>query len=200
MSIQDWYPLGWTGWIALTVQGILKGLLQHHSSKASILQCSAFFIVQLSHPYMNTGKTIALPKWTFVGKVMFLLFNMLSRLVIAFLPRNKCLISWLQSPSAVILEPPKIKSVTVSIVSPYICHKMVGLDAMILVFWMLNFKPPFYSPLSLSSRGFLVLLCFLPWGWCHLHIWGYWYFSWQSWFQLVLHLAQRFLWCALHVS
>ena len=161
---------------------------------------SAFFIVQLSHPYMNTGKTIALPKWTFVSKVMFLLFNMLSRLVIAFLPRNKCLISWLQSPSAVILEHKKIKSVTVSIVSPYICHKMVGLDAMILVFWMLNFKPPFYSPLSLSSTGFLVLLCFLPWGWCHLHIWDYWYFSWQSWFQLVLLPAQHFAWYTLHMS
>jgi len=99
----------------LVVQGTLKSLLQHHSSKASILQCSAFFIVQLSHPYMTTGKTIALTRWTFGGKVMSLLFNMLSRLVITFLPRSKCLlISWLQSPSSVILEPPKIKSVTVS--------------------------------------------------------------------------------------
>ena len=99
----------------LAVQGTLKSLLQHHSSKASILRRSAFFTVQLSHPYMTTGKTIALTRWTFVGKVMSLLFNMLCRLVITFLPRNKCLlISWLQSPSAVILEPPKIKSVTVS--------------------------------------------------------------------------------------
>jgi len=99
----------------LVVQGTLKSLLQHHSSKASILQCSAFFIVQLSHPYMTTGKTIALTRWTFGGKVMSLLFNMLSRLVITFLPRSKCLlISWLQSPSSVILEPQKIKSVTVS--------------------------------------------------------------------------------------
>ena len=95
----------------LAVQGTLKSLLQHHSSKASILQCSAFFIVQLSHPYMTTGQTIALTRWTFVGKVMSLLFNMLSRLVITFLPRSKrLLISWLQSPSAVILKPPKIKS------------------------------------------------------------------------------------------
>ena len=95
-------------WLDLAVQGTLKSLLQHHSSKASILQCSALFIVQLSHPYMTTGKTIALIRWTFVGKVMSLLFNMLSRLVITFLPRSKCLlISWLQSPSAVILEPPK---------------------------------------------------------------------------------------------
>ena len=108
----------------LAVQGTLKGLFQHHNSKASVLWCSAFFIVQLSHPYMTTGKTIALTGQTFVGKVMSLLFNMLSRLVIAFLPRNKrLLISWLQSPSAVILEPPKIKSLTVSIVSPSICHE-----------------------------------------------------------------------------
>ena len=103
----------------LTVQGTLKSLLQHHSSKASILWRSAFFIVQLSHPYMTTGKTIALTRWTFVGKVMSLFFNMLSSLVITFLPRSKrLLISWLQSPSAVILEPPKIKSATVPTVSP----------------------------------------------------------------------------------
>ena len=107
----DWLDL-------LAVQGILKSLLQHHSSKASIPQCSAFFIVQLSHPYMTTGKTIALTTCTIVGKVMSLLFNMLSRLVITFLPRSKhLLISWLQSPFAVILEPPQIKSVTVSTVS-----------------------------------------------------------------------------------
>ena len=112
----DWLDL-------LAVQGTLKSLLQHHSSKASVLQYSAFFKVQLSHPYMTTGKTIALTRRTFVGKVMSLLFNMLSRLVIAFLPRNRrLLISWLQSPSAVILEPKKIKSVTVSIVSLSICH------------------------------------------------------------------------------
>ena len=112
----DWLDL-------LAVQGTLKSLLQHHSSKASVHLCSAFFIVQLSHPYMTTGKTIALTRQTFVGKVMSLLFNMLSRLVIAFLPRSKhLLILWLQSPATVILEPKKIKSLTVSIVSPYICH------------------------------------------------------------------------------
>ena len=117
------------------VQETLKSLLQHQSSKASILQGSVFFIVQLSHPYMTTGKTIALTRWTFVGKAMSLLFNMLSRLVIAFLPRSKhLLISWLQSPSGVILEPKKIKSVTVSIVSPSISHEVMGPDAMILVF------------------------------------------------------------------
>ena len=119
----------------LVVPGTLKSLHQHHSSKASILQCSAFFIVQLSHPYMTTGKMIALTRQTFVGKVMSLLFNMLSRLVITFLPRCKhLLISWLQSPSAVILEPKRIKSATVSTVSPSICHEVMGLDAMILVF------------------------------------------------------------------
>ena len=119
----------------LAVQGTLKSLLQHHSSKASILWHSAFLIVQLSYPYMTTGKIIALTRWTFVGKVMSLLFNMLSRLVITFLLKSKCLlIPWLQSPSAVILEPPKIKSVMVSIVSPSICHEVMGQDAMILVF------------------------------------------------------------------
>uniref|UniRef100_A0AC11D216 Uncharacterized protein n=1 Tax=Ovis aries TaxID=9940 RepID=A0AC11D216_SHEEP len=125
----DWLDL-------LAVQGNLKSLLQHHSSKASILRCSAFFTVQLSHPYMTTGKTIALTRRTLVGKVMSLLLNILSRLVIIFLPRSKrLLISWLQSPSAVILEPRKIKSDTVSTVSPpSICHEVMGPDAMIFVF------------------------------------------------------------------
>ena len=119
----------------LAVQGTLKNLLQHHSSKASTLQHSAFFMVQLSHPYTTTGKTIALTRRTFVGKVMSLLFNMLSRLVLAFLPRSKrLLISWLQSPSPVILEPPKIKSLFASIVSPTICHVVMGPNAMIFVF------------------------------------------------------------------
>ena len=131
-------------WLDLAVQGTLKSLLQHHSSKASILQHSALFIVQLSHPYMTTGKTIALTRWSIVGKVMSQLFNILSKLVITFLPRSKrLLISWLQSPSAVILEPKKIKPVTVSIVSPSICHEVMGPDAVILVFWMLSFKPTF---------------------------------------------------------
>ena len=141
----DWLDL-------LAVQGTLKNLIQHHNSKASILQCSAFFILQLSHLYMTTGKTIVLTRWTFVGKVMSLLFNMRSRLAITFLPRSKgLLISWLQSPFALILEPPKIKSVTVSIVSPSICHEVRGPDAVILVFWMLSFKPTF----SLSTFTFI---------------------------------------------
>ena len=124
----DWFDL-------LAVQGTLKSLFQHHSSKVSVLQCSAFFMVQLSHPYMTTGKIIALTRRTFVSNVMSLLFNMLSRLVIAFLPRSKyVLVSWLKSPSAVILEPKKRKSVTVSIVSPSIYHEVMGLDGMILFF------------------------------------------------------------------
>ena len=127
---------------------------------------------------------------------------MLSRVVIAFLPRSKHLLIWgLQSPLAVILEPKIIKSGTVSIVSPSICLEVMGPDAMILVLWMLSFKPALsLSSFTFSSRGSLVLLHFLPWGWCHLHIWGYWYFSQQSWFQLVLHPAQHFAWCTLHRS
>ena len=136
-------------WLDLpAVQGTLKRLPQHHSLKASVLWHSAFFMVQLSHPHMTTGKTIAVSIWTFVSKVMSLLFNMLARFVIAFHPRSKhLLISWLQSPSAMVLESKKIKSVTVSTVSPSICHEVMGPDAMILVFWMLSFKPTF----SLSS-------------------------------------------------
>ena len=189
----DWLDL-------LAVQEALKSLLQHHGSKASILLCSAFCIVQLSHPYMTTGKTIALTRWTFAGKVMSLLCNMLSRLVITFLPRSKrLLISWLQSSSAVILEPRKIKSVTVSIVSPSICHEVMGPDAMILVFWMLSIKPTF----ALSSFTFIKMLfssSLSTIGWYHLHIWGYWCFSRSSWFQLVLPLAQCFSWYTLHMS
>ena len=124
----DWFDL-------LAVQGTLKSLLKHHSSKASILQSSVFFMIQLSHPYMTTGKTVALTRWIFVGKLMSLLFNMLSRLVILFLPRSKhLLISWLKSPSAVIWDPKKIKSVTVSIVSTSICREVMRPNVMILVF------------------------------------------------------------------
>ena len=133
----DWFDI-------FAVQGTLKSLLQHHSSKASVLQCSAFYMVWLSHPYVTIEKTIALTRQTFIGKVISLLFNMLSKLVIAFLPRSKhYLISWLQSLSAVILEPEKMKSFTVSIVSPSICHEVMEPDAMILVFWMLSWMIPF---------------------------------------------------------
>ena len=186
----DWLDL-------LAVQRTLESLLQHHSSKASILMRSSFFVVQISHPYPTTGKTIALTRWTFVGKVMSLLLNMLSMLVITFLPRSKhLLISWLQSPSAVIWEPPKIKSATVS---PSIWQEVMRLIAMVLVFWMLSFKPTFsllsqlfLSSLSFSSRSSLVLH-FLTKRWCHLHIWGYWYFSQKSWFQIKIGSGMCFI-------
>ena len=192
----------WMGWLdLLAVQGTLKSLLQHHSSKASIFWHLAFLTVQLSHPYMTTGKTIALARWTFVGKVMSLLFNMLPMLVITFLQRSKCsLISWLQSPSAVILEPQKIKSDTVSTVSPSICHEMMVSDAMILVFWMLSFEPTFslssftfikrlFSSSSLSSKrvvssAYLRLLIFLP----------------AILIPACASPAQHFSWCTLHIS
>ena len=150
----DWFDL-------LAVQGTLKSLVQHHSSKASILQCSAFFIVQLSHPYMTSGNTIALTRWTFSGKVMSLLFNMLSKLVITFFPRSKrLLISWLKSPFAVILEPPNKVCHCFHCFPNYLpwsyrtgCHDLNFLNV--------DFKPIFHSPLSLSSWISLVL-CFLP--------------------------------------
>ena len=159
MTIQDWFPLGWTGWISLQSKALSRVFsnttVQKHQFFGAQLS-----LVQLSHPYTTTRKAIALTRWTFVGKVMSPLFNMLSRLVVTFLPRSKhLLMSWLQSPSAVILELKKIKPVTVS---PSIYHEVMGLDAMILVFWMLSFKPTF----SLSSFTFikrlLVFLCFPP--------------------------------------
>ena len=156
MNIQGWFPLGWTGWISLQSKGLSRVFSNTTVQKHQFFGTQLFFIVQLSHPYMTTGKTIALTIWTFVGKVMSLLFKMLSRLVIAFLPGNKhLLISWLQSPSAMILEPKKIKSVTAS---PSICHEMIRFDVIILVFWMFSF----YSLLSLSSKDSLAPLHFLP--------------------------------------
>ena len=143
MNIQDWFPLGWTGWIFLQSRGLSRVFSN------TTVQKHQFFSTQLSlrlnsHPYMTTGKTIALTRWTFVAKVMSLFFYMLPRLVITFLPRSKhLLISWLQSPSAMILEPKKIKSDTVSIISPSFCHEVMGLDAWSLFFWMLSFKPAF---------------------------------------------------------
>ena len=199
----DWLDL-------LAVHRTLKSLLQHHSSKASVLQCSAFFTVQLSHPYMTTGKTMALTRWTFVGKVMSLLLNMLSRLVIAFLPRSKHLwISRLQSSSVVILEPKKITSVTVSIVSPSICHEVLGPDT-IFVFWMLIFKPTFshssftfikklLSSSSLSAIRvvlcvYLRLLIFLPWSQGNTLDSSLWFI------QRVIHPTWHFTWCTLHIT
>ena len=141
----DWFDL-------LAVQETLKSLLQDNSSKASVLWCSAFFMDQFSHPYMMTGKGIALSRWAFAVKVMSLIFNMLSRSVIAFLPRSKCLlISWLQSPSAVIFDAQENKICHGFHCFPIYLHEVMGLDAMILVFWMLSFKPAF----SLSSFTFI---------------------------------------------
>ena len=158
-------------------------------------------MVQLSHPYMTTGKNIALTRQDFVGKVMSLLLNTLSRLVTAFLPRGKCLlISWLQSPSGVILEPRKIKSLTVSTVFPSICHEVMGLDSMIFIFWMLSFKPVFsLSPFTFikrlsSSSSFSAKRVVLS---VYLRLLK---FSQQSWFQLVLHPVWHFTWCTLHIS
>ena len=189
----DWFNL-------LAVQGTLESLLQHHSSKSTILQFSALFLVQISYPYMTTGNTIALTRWIFIGKVMSLLFNMMSRLVTAFLPRSKSLlISWLKSPSAVILEPKKIKSLTISIVSPSIFHEVMEPDVIILVFWMLSFKPAFslssfnfikmlfsyslFSAIRMVSSAYLRLLIFLL----------------AILFQLVFHPTWHFAWCTLHI-
>ena len=166
MTIQSWFPLGLTGWICLQSKGFWKVFSSTTVWRHQFFSTQPCFIVQLSYPYMTTGKTIALTRWTFVDKGMSLLFNMLSRLVIAFLPRSKhLLISWLQAPVT-------------------ICGAFGVLSQL------------FHSPLSLSSRVSLVLLCFLPWGWYYLHIWGCWYFSWQSWFQLVPHPALYFM----HIS
>ena len=189
----DWLDL-------LAVQGTLRSLLEHHSSKASILWHSVFFTVQLSYPYMTTGKTIGLTRWTLVSKVMSLLFHMLSRLVITFLPRSKrLLISWLRSPSAVILEPKKIKSDTVSTVSPSICHEVMGPD-LIFVFWMLSFKPTFYlSTFTFIKRLFNSSSLFARRVVSSAYL-KYWYFSRQSCFQPVLLPAQCFSWCTLHIS
>ena len=189
----DWLDL-------LAVQETLKSLLQHHSSKASVLQCSAFFMVQLSHPYMTTGKTIALNRWTVVDKLMSLLFNMMSRLVIAFLPRSKSLLNSSLKPSSVVnFEPLKIKSLTVSPVSLSICHEVMGPDAMILVCWMLSFNSTFslssytfikrffsssFTDIRMVSPAYLRLLIFLL----------------VILIPVCVHPAQHFSWCTLHIS
>ena len=171
----------------LAVQGTLNSLLQYHILKASIVRCSAFFMVQLSHPFMTTAKTIVLTIWTLVGTVMILLFNTLSTFVLSFLPRSKhLLISWLQSTSTVI--------------SYKYCHEVVGPDAMIFIFWMLSFKPTF----SLSSFTFFKSL-FSSSSLSAIRVvssayLNYWCFSQQSWFWLKLNPAQHFAWCTLHIS
>ena len=154
MNIQDWFLLAWTGWISLQSKGLSR-VFSSQNLKASTLRQSAILMVQLSHLHMTSWKTIGLTTQTLAAKMMFLLFNMLPRFVIAFLPRIKCLlISWLQLLSAVIFQPKKRKSVTTSTFSPSICHEVMGPDAMIFVFWMLNFKPAFHSPLSPLKRLF----------------------------------------------
>ena len=191
----DWLDL-------LAVHGTLKSLLWHHNTKAWILWCSAFFIVQLSHPYMTTGKTIALTRQTFVGKVMSLLFNMLSRLVIGMLSSKQQAFFSFRAAVTIFsgFGAPENKVCHCFHCLPIACHEVLEPDAMIFIFWILSFKPDF----SLSSFTFIKRLfssSFLSAiGWCHLHIWGYWYFSQQSWFQLVLHLAQNFIWHTLHRS
>ena len=173
---------------------------QFESINSSVL--SLLYGPMLTWTYTTTGKTISLSIWTFVSQVMSLLFNMLSSFLIAFLPRSEhVLISGLQSTSTVIWEPKIIKSVTVSIFCSSICKEVIGPDAMILVFFQCGvLSQLFQCPLSLSSRGSLVSLRFLPLRWYHLHMWGYWYFSQQSWFQLVSHPAQHFAWFTLHIS
>ena len=181
----DWLDL-------LAVQGTLQSLLQHHSSTPSILWHSAFFIVQLSHPYMTTGKTIALTRWAFVGKVMLLLFNMLSRLGITFLPKSKQLvITWLQSPSAGILEPPPNK---VNHCFPIYLPWSDGTRCYDLHFLNVEFQANFFTLLFHPHQEAFFLLHCLHLEWYHLHMWGCWYFSQQSWFQLVVHPAWHFTW------
>ena len=189
MNVQRSFPLGLTGLISLLSKGLSR-VLQYHSLKASILWHSAFFMVQLWHLCMTTGKTIALTIQNVVSKVLSLFFNMLSRLVISFLPRSKCLLmSWLQSLSAVILELKKMKSLTVSALSPSISHEIMGLEAMIFIFWMLTFEQAFsVSYFTFAKRLFnssslstikVVSSAYL----------NCWYFSPQSWFQFVSHPA-----------
>ena len=201
MKTQDWFPLEWTGWPSLQSKGLSRVFSTTTVQKRQlILRCSAFFTVQLSHPYMTTGKTITLIRQTFVGKVMSLLFNMLSRLVITFLPRSKrLLISWLQSPSALILEPPKIKVWHCFHCFPIYFPWSDGTRCHDLSFLNVSFKPTFSLSFTfikrlLSSSSLSAIRVVSS------AFWGYWYFSWQSWFQLMLLPAQRFSWCTLRRS
>ena len=196
MNIQDWFPSGLTDLISLQS----KGLSRVFSN--TTVQKYQFFVTQLYGPTLtfmhDYWKNHSLTRWAFVSKVMSLLFNILSRLVIAFLPRSRyLLISRLQSPSAVILEPKKIKSLTVSIVSASICHEVMGPDAMIFIFWMLSFKPAFSLSSFTFKRSSSLLSAIRVVSFACLKLL---YFSWQSWFQLVFHPAQHFTWCTLHIS
>ena len=190
----DWFDL-------LAVQGTFRTLLQHNSWKPSILWCPAFFLVQLSQPYLTTGKTIVLTIQTFVNRIISLLSNTLSMFVTAFLPKSSLLLSsWLYSLSSLILEPNKRKFVIISTFSPFICREIMGPDAVILYLLILHFKPVFHSPPSPSSRGSLVSLYFMPLQWYYPHIWGCWCFSHLSWFHLVTHPVHHFSWCAQYTA
>ena len=174
VNVQGWFPLGLTGLISLQSKGLSRVFSSTTVRKHQFF-CTQPSLWSNSHPYMTPGKTMCLNIQTFIGKLMFLLFNILFRLVIAFLPRKKCLwISWLQALFTGILEPKKIKSVTVSAFPPSICHELMGLDDIILVFWTLSFKPAFLLSFFTSSRGSLVPLHFLPLAWYRLHTWGCW--------------------------
>ena len=195
MNIQGWFPL--TGLISLQSKGLSRvfsstGVGRHESFSA---QHSLWFN---SHLYMTTGKTLVLTTGTFVSKIMALLSNTLSRLVIAFLPRNKCLNFMATVTVCSDFGAQENKVCHCFHFFPIYPHEVMGPDAMIFIFWMLSFKPDFHSPLS--SSGSLVPFCFLPLKWYYLYIWGYWYFSWQSWFQLMSHLVQHFPWCTLQIS
>ena len=173
---------------------------QHHNSKASDLQHSVFFMVQLSHPYLITGKTIALTIWTFVSKVMSLLLNMLSKFVIAFLPKNNCLlISWLQSWFAITFGAQKDKICHCSNFFIFYLSWSNGTRSHDLSFWNVEFQASFFALLFHPIKSLLVSLHFLPLEWCHVNIWSC-YFSQQSWFHLVIHLVWHFTWCTLHIS
>ena len=202
MNIQGWFPLELTGLISLQSKGLSTAF------SSTTIRKHQFFSAQLSlwsNSHLHTWlleKNTALTIWTFISKVMPLLCNMQSRFFIAFLPRSKCLlISWLHSQSTVILKPRKIKSVTASTFSHSICHRSIGPVYHDLSFLNVEFLSQlFHSLLSPSSRGSLVPLHFLPLEWYHLHIWGCWYFSWQSSFQLVIYPFWHFTWCTLHIS
>ena len=197
MNIQDWSPLGWTGWISLQSKGLSTVFFNTTVQKHQFSGAQPPSWSHSHSPYMTTGKTIALTRQTFVSRVMSLLFNTVY--ICHSFSSKEHLFHGCKSPSAVILETKKIKSLTVSIVSSSVCHEVMELEAMICVFPMLSFMPAF-SPLSPSSGVSLVPLHFLPLGWCHLHIWGCWYFSQHSWLQLVLHPAWHFSWCTLHIG
>ena len=200
MNIQGWVPLRLTGLISLQSNGPSRVFSNPTVQSINFSALSFLHSLTLTSLY-DRWKNYSFDYMDLCWQSdIFMFFSMLSRFVITFLTKSMCLwISWLQSPCAVILEPKKIKSVTISVVSPSICHEVMRLDAMILAFWMLSFKLAFSSPLSRLARGSLVLLHFLPLEWYYLHIWGC-YFSCQSSLQLMIHPACPFIWCTLHVS